>query len=302
MELQSLHQKFQVLVFWIRITMRLLTLLTTCLSAAAAATLGKRAPTPGTLSQVTSFGSAPTKAGFFIYVPKKLAASPGIVVAVHYCTGTAQAYYSGSPYASLAEQYGFIVIYPSSPHSGTCWDVSSKATLSHDGGGDSNTIANMVKWTLTQYKADAAKVFVTGSSSGAMMTVSLFAQQFCCVRDPQPPKEKDPCFTEYTDDAAERPGRHIPRHLQGRHRLLRRARRLLRLGIQQHRSLEQHVRAGQLDQHACPLGQRGKSNVPGLQRRPPEDADLPRQRGYHAAAAELPGDDEGVGGCVWVQL
>ena len=83
------------------------------------------------------------------------------------------AYYSGSPYAALAEQYGFIVIYPSSPHSGTCWDVSSKATLSHNGGGDSNTIANMVKWTLTQYKADAGRVFVTGSSSGAMMTVSL---------------------------------------------------------------------------------------------------------------------------------
>ena len=152
--------------------MHFLTLLTSYLSLAAAATLGKRAPTPGTLSQVTSFGSAPTKAGFYIYVPKKLAASPGVIVAVHYCTGTAQAYYSGSPYATLSEQYGFIVIYPSSPHSGTCWDVSSKATLSHEGGGDSNTIANMVKWTLTQYKADASKVFVTGSSSGAMMTVS----------------------------------------------------------------------------------------------------------------------------------
>ncbi|KAJ4347692.1 hypothetical protein N0V95_005190 [Ascochyta clinopodiicola] len=155
--------------------MRLLTILTTYLSLAAAATLGKRAPTPGTLSQVTSFGTAPTKAGFYIYVPKKLAASPGVIVAVHYCTGTAQAYYSGSPYATLAEQYGFIVIYPSSPHSGTCWDVSSKQTLSHEGGGDSNTIANMVKWTLTQYKADAAKVFVTGSSSGAMMTNVLAA-------------------------------------------------------------------------------------------------------------------------------
>jgi poly(3-hydroxybutyrate) depolymerase len=72
---------------------------------------------------------------------------------------------------TLAEQYGFIVVYPSSPHSGTCWDVSSKQTLTHEGGGDSNTIANMVKWVLSEYKADASKVFVTGSSSGAMMTV-----------------------------------------------------------------------------------------------------------------------------------
>tara|TARA_R110002003_G_scaffold191_1_gene14741 strand:- start:4099 stop:4626 length:528 start_codon:yes stop_codon:yes gene_type:complete len=153
--------------------MRLLTHLTSYLSVATAATLRKRAPTPGTLSQVTSFGKAPTAAAFYIYVPKNLAPSPGVIVAIHYCTGTAQAYYNGSPYKTLAEQYGFVVIYPSSPHSGTCWDVSSKQTLSHEGGGDSNTIANMVKWTLTEYKADTSKVFVTGSSSGAMMTVSL---------------------------------------------------------------------------------------------------------------------------------
>jgi acetylxylan esterase len=151
--------------------MRLLTLLSSYLAVAAAASLRKRAPIPGSLSQVTDF-TAPTKAGFYIYEPKKLAASPGVIVAIHYCTGTAQAYFDNTPYATLSEEYGFIVIYPSSPHEGTCWDVSSKQTLTHEGGGDSNTIANMVKWTLSEYKADAEKVFVTGSSSGAMMTVS----------------------------------------------------------------------------------------------------------------------------------
>jgi poly(3-hydroxybutyrate) depolymerase len=30
----------------------------------------------------------------------------------------------------------------------------------------------MVTWTISQYNANTAKVFVTGSSSGAMMTVS----------------------------------------------------------------------------------------------------------------------------------
>ena len=112
----------------------------------------------------------PTNVGFYIYVPDKLATKPAIVVAMHYCTGTAEAYYNGSPYASLADQKGFIVIYPSSPNSGTCWDVSSNATLSHNGGGDSNAIANFVTWTLNKYSADATKVFATGTSSGAMMT------------------------------------------------------------------------------------------------------------------------------------
>ncbi|KAF2192966.1 carbohydrate esterase family 1 protein [Zopfia rhizophila CBS 207.26] len=128
------------------------------------------------LQQITNSGiSNPTNVGFYMYVPDKLVTKPGIIVAVHYCSGTAQAYYSGSPYATLAEQYGFIVIYPSSPHSGTCWDVSSKATLTHNGGGDSNAIANMVTWTTSKYGADTSKIFVTGMSSGAMMTNVLAA-------------------------------------------------------------------------------------------------------------------------------
>jgi acetylxylan esterase len=110
----------------------------------------------------------------YIYVPDKVASNPAIIVAVHYCTGTAQAYYSGTPYAQLAEQYGFIVIYPESPYSGTCWDVSSTAALTHNGGADSNSIANMVTYTLQRYNGNASRVYVTGTSSGAMMTVCSF--------------------------------------------------------------------------------------------------------------------------------
>lgn len=127
------------------------------------------------LQQVTSFGSNPSGARMFIYVPDNLAPSAPIIVAIHYCTGTAQAYYTGTPYARLADKHGFIVIYPESPYSGSCWDVSSPATLSHDGGANSNSIANMVAYTLSQYSADASRVFVTGTSSGAMMTNVLAA-------------------------------------------------------------------------------------------------------------------------------
>jgi len=122
------------------------------------------------LVQVTNYGSNPSNTQMWIYVPNTLAANPPIVVAIHYCTGTAQAYYSGTPYAGLADRYGFIVIYPSSPYQGTCWDVSSKSALSHNGGGDSNSIANMVTYTIQKYNANPKRVFVTGTSSGAMMT------------------------------------------------------------------------------------------------------------------------------------
>ena len=108
----------------------------------------------------------------YIYVPDKLATKPAVIVAIHHCQGTGTSYYQSTPYAKLAEQYGFVVIYPESPYSGTCWDVSSKKSLTHNGGGNSNSIANMVTYTLQKYNGDASKVFVTGSSSGAMMTVS----------------------------------------------------------------------------------------------------------------------------------
>lgn len=131
-----------------------------------------RSSAAGNYSQVTNFGANTSGTKMYIYVPTNLAAKPAIIVAIHYCTGTAQAYYTNSPYAQLSETYGFIVIYPESPYSGTCWDVSSQAALTHDGGADSNSIANMVRYTLTNYGADASRVYVTGMSSGAMMTVS----------------------------------------------------------------------------------------------------------------------------------
>jgi predicted peptidase len=53
--------------------------------------------------------------------------------------------------------------------------------LKHGGGGDSNAIANMVSYTLKKYNADPKKVFVTGSSSGAMMTVSYPSFRVSCV-------------------------------------------------------------------------------------------------------------------------
>jgi acetylxylan esterase len=72
-------------------------------------------------------------------------------------------------YTSLADTYGFIAIYPSSTHDGNCWDVASNKSLTHEGGGDSNGLANMLRYTISTYNADPSKIFVTGSSSGGMM-------------------------------------------------------------------------------------------------------------------------------------
>ncbi|KAI5917245.1 acetylxylanesterase aceA [Camillea tinctor] len=149
----------------------LLTLLFSLSRLSDATELVKR----GSLEQVTDFGDNPTGARMYIYVPEKLVHNPPIVVAVHYCSASAEIYFSGTPYAKLADTHGFIVLYPESTNEGACWDVSSDKTMIHNGGGDSNSIASMIRHTIKHYKSDTKKVFVMGSSSGAMMTNILAA-------------------------------------------------------------------------------------------------------------------------------
>jgi len=72
--------------------------------------------------------------------------------------------------AKIADQQGFIIIYPGTPNMNNCWDVHSPASLTHGAGGDAGGIVAMVNYTLDKYKGDKDKVYVMGSSSGGMMT------------------------------------------------------------------------------------------------------------------------------------
>ncbi|WP_235039101.1 extracellular catalytic domain type 1 short-chain-length polyhydroxyalkanoate depolymerase [Kibdelosporangium aridum] len=123
-----------------------------------------------TLTEVTNFGTNPTNLRMHIYVPDTVPSRPAVLVAVHYCTGSGPAFHSGTEFARLADRYGFIVVYPSATRSGQCFDVSSPQALKRNGGSDPVGIMSMVRYTLQRYNGDAGRVYVTGSSSGAMMT------------------------------------------------------------------------------------------------------------------------------------
>lgn len=136
--------------------------------------LALASPIAAQLTQVNNFGDNPSNALLYTHVPGNLKESPAILVILHHCQGTAQSMYQSTPYAGFADQTGeFLLLYPQSPYQGTCWDVSSSQTLQHDGGANSNAIANMVKWAIEEYGADASRVFMMGASSGAMMAVRL---------------------------------------------------------------------------------------------------------------------------------
>ncbi|MFL5305206.1 MAG: alpha/beta hydrolase family esterase, partial [Polyangia bacterium] len=135
------------------------------------------------LQQVSSWGASgvPSYIAMYIYVPDKLATKPPILVVSHFCSGDAQGVFNEAKTGGIvaaADNDGFIMIFPQNHLPGTtrnCWDVGSTASLTHDGGGDTQAIAQMVKYTITKYGANADRVYATGTSSGAMMTEALLA-------------------------------------------------------------------------------------------------------------------------------
>ncbi|MFI1207858.1 PHB depolymerase family esterase [Streptomyces sp. NPDC020802] len=140
---------------------------------AAARESAEAAPTAAptaALTEVTNFGSNPSNLQMYLYVPDSVTANPAVVVAVHYCTGSGPAMYSGTEYASLADRYGFIVVYPSVTRASKCFDVASPQALKRGAGSDPVGIKSMVDWVTRTYSADTGRIFATGISSGAMMT------------------------------------------------------------------------------------------------------------------------------------
>lgn len=134
------------------------------------AAIGVRPARAASLVEITNFGTNPSGLRMYLYVPASAPAKPAILVAVHYCTGSGPAFYSGTEFASLADRYGFIVIYPSATRNGNCFDNSSPQALTHNGGSDPVGIMSMVTYVEQHNNGDSNRVYVTGASSGGMMT------------------------------------------------------------------------------------------------------------------------------------
>lgn len=137
---------------------------------ASATLLGVKPAEAASLVEITGFGANPTNLRMHVYAPDVRVSPPPVLVAVHYCTGSGPAFFNGTEFRTLADRFGFIVIYPSATRSGQCFDVSSPQALRRNGGSDPVGIKSMVDYVIASYGANANRVYVTGASSGAMMT------------------------------------------------------------------------------------------------------------------------------------
>ncbi|MEV0782493.1 PHB depolymerase family esterase [Streptomyces sp. NPDC050423] len=131
----------------------------------------------GGLQQVTGFGSNPGNLQMYEYTPAGLPANAPLVVALHGCAQTADAYYTNSGWPKFADQWGFDVVFPqttSANNALSCFGWFDPAEDSR-GRGEAASIVQMVEHAKQSRGSDGQRVYVTGLSAGGGMTADLLA-------------------------------------------------------------------------------------------------------------------------------
>lgn len=134
----------------------------------------------GLFEEVRSFGANPGGLKMYRYEPDGIGAAAPLVVALHGCTQNATAYRAAG-WEELADQYGFHVIYPeqqSGNNMAYCFNWAGDYgdfSMLERGRDENGSIAAMVQWMISEQGADPTRVFVTGHSAGAAMSLVMLS-------------------------------------------------------------------------------------------------------------------------------
>ncbi len=119
---------------------------------------------------------------YFVYTPQnyQVGTAVPLLVMLHGCSQTAQDFATGTTMNQLAEQHGFIVVYPqqtSNYNQNLCWNWFVPANQTRGGGEPARIVGiiqaiqqNTASWTI-----DPTRIYVAGLSAGAAMSVILGA-------------------------------------------------------------------------------------------------------------------------------
>lgn len=147
------------------------------LLARARGARGVASQTGSNLRSVADFGANPGALGMRLHVPEGLPSDSPMVVVLHGCGQTAAGYAEGAGWIELAERYGFAVLCPEqvrTNNASLCFNWFENADTER-GSGEAASIAQMVRWAVTDLDVDARRVFVTGLSAGGAMTAVMLA-------------------------------------------------------------------------------------------------------------------------------
>ena len=134
-------------------------------------------PVEGRLRAVSGFGSNPGALRMWEYRPEHLAPSPALVVVLHGCTQNATEYDHGAGWSTLADRYGFVVLFPEQDRANNpnlCFNWFQPGDTAR-GRGEALSIRQMVERAAADHGIDRGRVFVTGLSAGGAMTAVMLA-------------------------------------------------------------------------------------------------------------------------------
>src|SRR6266487_101077 len=133
------------------------------------------------MEQYTSSSSAGSRP-YFVCTPTsyQVGTAVPLLVMLHGCAQTAGDFAAGTHMNQLAEQYGFIVVYPQQTptyNQSVCWNWFTPSNQRR-GRGEPASIAGIVQTMVqqtSQWRIDTSRIYVAGISAGAAMAVILGA-------------------------------------------------------------------------------------------------------------------------------
>lgn len=132
---------------------------------------------PGEFVERSYSNTAGTRA-YKLYLPKNYADAPmPLVVMLHGCTQTPDEFAAGTRMNQLADQHGFLVVYPAqstAANDGKCWNWFTEINQVRDRG-EPSLIAGITREVASDYAVDQRRIYVAGISAGAAMAVILGA-------------------------------------------------------------------------------------------------------------------------------
>lgn len=140
-----------------------------------APSIGEAQQQPGSF-ETRHFSNDAGSRAYKVYVPTAAADAPrAMIVMLHGCTQSADDFAAGTQMNRLADEHGFLVVYPeqaAQANASKCWNWF-KPQDQLRGAGEPSLIAGIVREVAQRYGADPRRIFVAGLSAGAAMAVVL---------------------------------------------------------------------------------------------------------------------------------